>query len=632
MAMYNGGPNGFQPQQQQRQQQDGGPALAREFKPMGVTEFKPNRQFREFVPSRELSVGASDFQMPSMQSNNMMPQNNMMQQQQPPQQQHQQPQQPPPGFSVDSPEFTPVNPTLPQQPMEPSMLQNQQPSQQQQQQFGYAEDFQHPVQGQQQQPPLSHQQHPQFGGDFAQQQQEATPNPQMAEKLSKLTHPHLLPHVHRRQSKQQLARDPTYFMSEELRSELLGRQFATTMQPEGEMIGLPAQVDNYNTLFPLEDIRPESIHQAGITFKFPSKLYKGINVGDGMPYTLRRMVGLKLTEVKAMEAVETWKGVTHPNVIKIKEVFSTKDFGDHSAAFVHDFHPLAQSLHNRHLVGRTSFIPEPLLWSYIIQITSALRAIHHQGLACRVIDATKILITGRSRIMISSTCVFEVLHYDESQNTPAAIQHFQQKDLIDLGHLVLLLACNTLTDMFREPGQHSMVHVQTNYSEDLYSLIRYLLSPMQQHTRVNKNLNDLMPMIGARFYTELESQSNHANLLESELSRELQNGRLFRLMSKLEMVCDRPEQKTNSRFGETGDMFLLTLLRNYVFHQTTEAGEPWLDLAHVVQCLNHLDTGSSVKICLVTPDEKNVMVVSYADLKACLNKAFVELGATTGAQ
>ena len=42
-------------------------------------------------------------------------------------------------------------------------------------------------------------------------------------------------------------------------------------------------------------------------------------------------------------------------------------------------------------------LPESLIWAYIVQLSSALRTIHTAGLACRVMDPTKILITGKTR-------------------------------------------------------------------------------------------------------------------------------------------------------------------------------------------------------------------------------------------
>lgn len=67
---------------------------------------------------------------------------------------------------------------------------------------------------------------------------------------------------------------------------------------------------------------------------------------------------------------------------------------------------------------------------------------------------------------------------------------------------------------------------------------RYLLSPQQR-----RNVTDLMPMIGARFYTQIDNVQSRTDLLENELSKEMENGRLFRLMVKLGTINERPEYK-----------------------------------------------------------------------------------------
>ena len=60
--------------------------------------------------------------------------------------------------------------------------------------------------------------------------------------------------------------------------------------------------------------------------------------------------------------------------------------------------PRAGGVPNRHRPsGHRSPMPERLIWSYIIQLSSALRTVHAAGLACRVIDPSKILLIGNSR-------------------------------------------------------------------------------------------------------------------------------------------------------------------------------------------------------------------------------------------
>ena len=53
-------------------------------------------------------------------------------------------------------------------------------------------------------------------------------------------------------------------------------------------------------------------------------------------------------------------------------------------------------------------------------------------------------------------------------------------------------------------------------------------------------------------------------------------------------------------------------------------GRPRLDMAHVIACLNKLDAGVSDKVCLMSRDEQNVLVVSYSELRQCLDQSFSE--------
>lgn len=55
-----------------------------------------------------------------------------------------------------------------------------------------------------------------------------------------------------------------------------------------------------------------------------------------------------------------------------------------------------------------------------------------------------------------------------------------------------------------------------------------------------------------------------------------------------------------------------------------EDGRPWLDMAHVISCLNKFDAGVSDKICLMSRDEQNVLVVAYSELKICLEQSYAE--------
>lgn len=62
-----------------------------------------------------------------------------------------------------------------------------------------------------------------------------------------------------------------------------------------------------------------------------------------------------------------------------------------------------------------------------------------------------------------------------------------------------------------------------------------------------------------------------------------------------------------------------------VFHQADGAGNPVMDLGHVITALNKLDAADDEKIVLTSRDGQVMMVVSYADISRCLESAFTEL-------
>lgn len=399
-----------------------------------------------------------------------------------------------------------------------------------------------------------------------------------------------------------------------MKLELLTRQLDTEKLPMTEDQNIPSEVDKvYHSLVPLE---PE-LRESGL-FQYPTMVYKAFNSASADVVALRRLANARLSDQKAMAAVDQWKGLDHPNVISVLKVFTTRDFLDHSVVFVSEYQPCCQSLASRHLSNNPA--PEPLLWTYIIQLTAALRAIHAAGLACRAMDPSKILVQGASRIFISGVCVLDVMTYNAAQSPAAATALYQQEDLAMLGRLVVALA--TGAPFNPASLQQFLTHSSGAYSEDVFNFMRYLLSPAAPSRA--KSVHDLMPHIGARFFTEIEGRLRRADAVEADLTRELHNGRLLRLAYKLVFVADR-SASLDPRLAATGDRYLLTLFKDYVFHLENEAGNPVADLSHVVQTLNKLELCSGERVLLVSPDQKSIITVTYADLNTCLEKAFREL-------
>ena len=99
-------------------------------------------------------------------------------------------------------------------------------------------------------------------------------------------------------------------------------------------------------------------------------------------------------------------------------------------------------LRQQAVVSQSVLLPESLIWTYVIQMTSALRHIHLAGLACRTLDPTKILIINKTRLLLNCCGIFDVLTFDPTSSNPmAAMAHYQQEDLIALGKIVLGKLC-----------------------------------------------------------------------------------------------------------------------------------------------------------------------------------------------
>ncbi|KAI0776797.1 hypothetical protein BD413DRAFT_522717 [Trametes elegans] len=413
-----------------------------------------------------------------------------------------------------------------------------------------------------------------------------------------------------------------YFISDEIREELQKRSETIRTAPPAGM-GLPEELQGYHSLVPLEVIRPDR-RKFGSWY---STLYRAVNSNDGASYVLRRVENFRLTQQAAFSGIEAWSRIRHPNIVSVHEAFTTRAFNDSSLVVVYDDHPNAQTLYEAHirpkppqfqhgrLQAQPNRISERTLWSYIIQLANAMKAVHDAGLAVRLIDASKILVTGKNRVRLGSCGVVEVLTYD----MPVDVAHLQQDDLMMLGMVVVQL-CNGAAGAMKQL-QQSLDVIARNYSADLKSVVMFLISKPGPH----KSVAHLLDMIGSRLLDELDETQNAVDRLEGELMSELENGRLVRLLCKFGFINERPEHNHETRWSETGDRYIVKLFRDFVFHQVDEFGRPVVNLTHVLTCLNKLDAGSEERIMLVSRDEQSCLVVSYREVKACIESAFSEL-------
>ncbi|KAF8939857.1 PAB-dependent poly(A)-specific ribonuclease subunit 3 [Dissophora ornata] len=417
-----------------------------------------------------------------------------------------------------------------------------------------------------------------------------------------------------------------FFISDTLREELHRKNEMILQTVSSQEYGLPEELHEYHSLYPLDLTQDKSTE----VFGYQSSVYKSMCSVDGRTYALRRIEGFRLSNELAMQTIEAWRRIRHANIVSIREAFTSKAFGDHSLIFVYDYHPCSKTLYDVHFGPQAQLasqvvvgapkntdhtIHERILWSYLIQLTSALKKIHSTGLAARLIDPTKILVTGKNRIRLNCCGIMDMLTFDPAPN----IAHLQQNDILNLGQLMMTLACKSLTATHNI--QKSVDYIAQHYSQDMKNMILFLMSQPVP----TKTVDQVITMLGPRVLQEINDVQNANDVLESDLGRELENGRLTRLLMKFGFINERPEFDMDPAWSETGDRYIIKLFRDYVFHQVDEAGLPVLDVAHVLTCLNKLDAGVDEKIVLMSRDELSCLIVSYREIKACIESAFRDL-------
>lgn len=144
------------------------------------------------------------------------------------------------------------------------------------------------------------------------------------------------------------------------------------------------------------------------------------------------------------------------------------------------FKPKAPEFVHGRYQAPSAHIPEDTLWTYIIQIASAIKAAHDNGLAVRMIDLTKILVTGKNRLRISSCGLFDIMTYDSHH----PVVPMQQEDLLMFaGLLIALCTVNAAVPPTNE--RQAMETISRLYSPDLKSVILFLMTKAPPNVKVH---------------------------------------------------------------------------------------------------------------------------------------------------
>ncbi|TIA02242.1 PAB-dependent poly(A)-specific ribonuclease subunit pan3, partial [Aureobasidium pullulans] len=353
-----------------------------------------------------------------------------------------------------------------------------------------------------------------------------------------------------------------FFIPDHLREEMQ-RKSEASLQTFSNT-ALPQQIEHFHSLVALDTNAQKSASAYG----YPSWVYKATSSKDGYNYALRRLEGFRLTDENAIRAIQTWKRISNGNVVTVHDAFTTRAFGDSSLIVVTDYHPLSQTLADKIFTPNArnpgvalarspgNYVTDHELWGYIVQLASAIKAIHSIGLAARLMIPQKILITSKSRLRLNSCGILDITQYEQGRT----ISELQQDDLLQLGRLILCIANKNPTA--HHNTQKSLEHVGRAYSEKMREVVTWLLTPATPMTPTqattssptpaaattssDHDIDSFLSLISSQITLTFDASLHEADSLTSNLSRELENARLVRLLTKLNMVLERPEATLTS--------------------------------------------------------------------------------------
>lgn len=303
-----------------------------------------------------------------------------------------------------------------------------------------------------------------------------------------------------------------------------------------------------------------------------------------------------------------WCDMRHPAICTLYSISPERG----GLFFLHAYHPAAQTLRQRFIDLRGALLAESLMWRLLVQLVSGVHYAHVRGIPVRNISISHVLLTSSTMARISGVGIVDVLEADSRKNA----SDLMQEDMVKLGYTLLSLASRT--SCTSKNAEQAAQILQKSYSHDLYSAINVLLQG-------KTNTTQFIRAISEKVQDELDSSFAATDALHSHLRSEYENGRMMRLMLKLNLVTERPEFASAPQWSETGDRYVLKLFRDYVYHQNNEDGKPVLDAGHMISALNKLDCGDSEQILLSSRNNKDLLVVSFADVRRCLESAVDEL-------
>lgn len=233
------------------------------------------------------------------------------------------------------------------------------------------------------------------------------------------------------------------------------------------------------------------------------------------------------------------------------------------------------------------------------------------------------IVTDENRIRLNG-CALEDLLDSELHD----VADLQRLDFLKFGNFILALGTSNMSNSSRAraPDVFAQNYYRTN--PQLRIIVEWLLG----HDRLenNEGVDVLIRLISSNTIDAFDHSLRMNDQLYFSLNKEIDNSRIVRLLTKLSCLNERPEYEHDRTYSAQGPRAVLSLFRDYVFHQVNAQANPTIDMGHIMSCLNKLDAGIEERISLTSRDEQSLIIVSYKELKGALEGTWQELMRRSG--
>ncbi|EGW31143.1 uncharacterized protein SPAPADRAFT_63057 [Spathaspora passalidarum NRRL Y-27907] len=379
------------------------------------------------------------------------------------------------------------------------------------------------------------------------------------------------------------------FIPNDLR-ETLHRKNEATLQTMVHST-LPPSINQYHSLVPIDRTYQES------KSAHSTVLYKVFSSLDGNPYVMRKIENVEPEQID-FSKFKKWKSVDCANVVRCYDAFSSLSFGKSCLIAVFDYYPNSNTLAEHHKKLGSAPINDEILWGYLLQLVNAVKCLHEKGLSGKgTINLNKIIVTNKDRIRLSSGSISDLLG-DEDQDP--------LDDIHNIGKVLLELSTLTLPINMRSGNIYQTL--KSRISEELIESIRELVDADQTF-----ELTAFQSKLSSQTFNVINKLQHANDFMEAQLTSELENARLFRLMTKINYVMS----STNSP-----ELKIIKLFHDHVFNCYDERGKRVVDLSKVLVNLNKLDCGIDEKVLLVSNDDNECIIASFKEIRDIIDSQF----------